>query len=80
MRRNRSARHILTACSRLFEGLDRSDIYIPGKDDSLLDWLGIAVAMRDKFNTSFDDAAYDRLKVKRPDGGCVLPARGLEAI
>ena len=25
--------------------------------------------MREKFNTSFDDAAYDRLKVKRPDGG-----------
>ena len=66
---------------RVFEalkGLDRSDIYIPGKDDSLLDWLGIAVAMREKFNTSFDDAAYDRLKVKRPDGGCYIASAWVE--
>ena len=54
--------------------LDKSDVYIPGNDRNLLIWLGMAMALREKINVSFDNEAYEKLKVPRKDGGCYIAA------
>lgn len=62
------------------DSLDKSEIYIPGNDRNLLDWLGMAMAMTmpGKLNVSFDNEAYEKLKVPRKDGGCYIAAASVK--
>lgn len=54
------------------EKLDRSKMYIPDNDQNLLNWVGIAAALKNKLNASFDNAAYQKYMIPRKDGGCYI--------
>ena len=51
---------------------DRNDIYIPGGEDYLLDWLFAAVSAYETLNVSYDNSAYDKYMIARKDGGCYI--------
>lgn len=60
---------------RVFEAakaLDRSKLYIPGNDQTLLDWAFMALSLRSRINIAFDNSAYQKFMVPRKDGGSYI--------
>ena len=48
---------------------DRGDLYIPGGEDYLLDWLFAGASAYEMLNVQFDSPTYENFKVARKDGG-----------
>lgn len=51
------------------ESLDRSKLYVPGKDENLFNWSFMTLSLFLRLNIAFDAEKYDSFKVARKDGG-----------